>query len=72
MQIIKKVGSDNLLLEATDAPHVGASNSGVQYAEVLTPEATFEFVDAVAHNLSAKTQLNVDQLLRGACNRLVD
>ena len=71
LSVVEKVGANHLLLEATDAPHVGTSNDGVPFAEALTPIKAFEFVDAVAEIVSAKTHLTVDQLLRGACHRLV-
>lgn len=69
-QIVRQVGEDKLLLDATDAPHVGQSLDGTAYAEVLNPLATYAFVDTVARWVSADTRLPADQLLRGAWKQL--
>lgn len=72
LRVIDELGVDHLLLEATDAPHVGASNDGVRFVDVLTPSKTYEFVDTVARILSAEKRLPIDQLLRGASHCVVD
>ncbi|MFI8479031.1 amidohydrolase family protein [Pseudomonas sp. NPDC078700] len=70
-QIIYSVGPEKLLLEATDAPHVGTDNNGVPYSELFDLAKAFSFVDAVAQHVSTQTQIPVDQLLRGASGQLV-
>jgi hypothetical protein len=70
-QIISAVGADKIVLEATDAPHVGTDNKGVAYAELFDPHRAFNFVDAVALHVSKATRIPVGQLLRGTFGRLV-
>jgi predicted TIM-barrel fold metal-dependent hydrolase len=69
--IVGAVGADKMLLEATDAPHVGTDNNGVPYAELFDSFDAFDFVDAVAQQVSRQTRIPVDQLLRGATGQLV-
>lgn len=71
MQIVCTVGADKILLEATDAPHVGTDNNGVPYSGLFDLNKTFSFVDAVAHHVSTETRIPVGQLLRGASGQLV-
>jgi predicted TIM-barrel fold metal-dependent hydrolase len=70
-QIIYSVGADKLLLEATDAPHVGTDNQGLRYSELFDLNKAFNFVGAVASHVSKETRIPVDQLLRGAVGQLV-
>lgn len=70
MQIVCAVGADKILLEATDAPHVGTDNQGVAYAHLFDVNKAFNFVDAVAQHVSKETRIPVDQLLRGAIGLL--
>jgi predicted TIM-barrel fold metal-dependent hydrolase len=70
-QIVCSVGADKILLEATDAPHVGTDNKGVPYSDLLDLNKAFNFVDAVAHQVSKETRIPVGQLLRGALGQLV-
>ncbi|MFJ3485960.1 amidohydrolase family protein [Pseudomonas sp. NPDC090202] len=70
IQIVRSVGADKLILEATDAPHVGTDNNAVAYASVFDSNSVFAFVDAVAQQVSAETQVPVDRLLRGAIEQL--
>lgn len=70
-QIIVIVGADKIILEATDAPHVGAGNDAVPYSSQFDVLKTFSFVDAVAHHVSTTTALPADSLLRGAASQLI-
>jgi predicted TIM-barrel fold metal-dependent hydrolase len=70
-QIVCEVGADKILLEASDAPHVGTDNSGARYAERFDVPKTFSFADAVAQHVSQETRIPVGQLLRGAIGQLV-
>jgi predicted TIM-barrel fold metal-dependent hydrolase len=71
MQIVRMVGAEKILLEATDAPHVGTDNNGVPYSDLFDSPKAFNFVDAVAHHVSTQIRIPVDQLLRGASGQLV-
>jgi predicted TIM-barrel fold metal-dependent hydrolase len=66
VQIVRTVGTDKILLEATDAPHVGTNNDGVPYAGLFDLPKAFSFVDAVAQHVSRETLTPVGHLLRGA------
>ena len=70
MQIVCAVGADKLLLEATDAPHVGTDNQGAPYSGRFDLSKAFNFVDAVAQHVSKETRIPVGQLLRGAAGQL--
>ena len=70
-QIVYAVGADKILLEATDAPHVGTDNQGVPYSHLFNLNNAFNFVDAVAQHVSTETRIPVGQLLRGASGQLV-
>jgi Predicted metal-dependent hydrolase of the TIM-barrel fold len=70
-QIVYAVGADKILLEATDAPHVGTDNQGVPYSRLFNLNNAFNFVDAVAQHVSTETRIPVGQLLRGASGQLV-
>lgn len=70
-QIVCAVGADKILLEATDAPHVGTDNKGVPYSDLFNLDKAFNFVDAVAQHVSKETRIPVGQLLRGASGQLV-
>ncbi|WP_256345010.1 amidohydrolase family protein [Pseudomonas gingeri] len=70
-QIVGAVGADKILLDATDAPHVGTDNQGVAYSDLFDLNKVFNFVDAVAEQVSKETRIPVDQLLRGAFGQLV-
>ncbi|MNE51981.1 hypothetical protein D3C80_1466350 [compost metagenome] len=70
-QIVCAVGADKILLEATDAPHVGTDNKGIPYSDLFNLGKAFNFVDAVALHVSKETRTPVGQLLRGAFGQLV-
>jgi predicted TIM-barrel fold metal-dependent hydrolase len=70
-QIVYAVGADKILLEATDAPHVGTDNQGVPYSRLFNLNNAFNFVDAVAQHVSTETRIPVGQLLRGASGQWV-
>lgn len=68
-RIIRAVGAGNLLLEASDAPHVGVGSNSVAYAELFDLPGTSAFVEAVARHVSKATAIPASQLLRGASGR---
>lgn len=70
-QIVRHVGVEKIVLEATDAPHVGTDNAGVAYSKLFDLNKTFSFVDAVAHHVSKEIRIPVGQLLRTAIGQLV-
>ncbi|WP_438868897.1 amidohydrolase family protein [Pseudomonas sp. L1(2025)] len=65
-RIIRAVGAGNLLLEASDAPHVGVGSNSVAYAELFDLPGTSAFVEAVARHACEATAIPASQLLRGA------
>jgi predicted TIM-barrel fold metal-dependent hydrolase len=69
-QIVGMVGADKLILEATDAPHVGTDNQRSPYSKCFDSGKAFKFVDAVAQHVSKQTKIPVEQLLRGAVGQL--
>jgi predicted TIM-barrel fold metal-dependent hydrolase len=71
MQIVHAVGAGKVILEATDAPHVGTDNNGVPYSSQFDLNKTFSFVDAVARHVSSETRIPVGQLLRAASGQWV-
>lgn len=69
-RIAREVGVDRLMLEATDAPHVGADPSGRRYAQHFCPKSTFDFVDRLAELAHQATAASSPILLRGAAETL--
>ncbi|MER8836988.1 amidohydrolase family protein [Mesorhizobium sp. M0909] len=65
VRIVERVGAHRLLLEASDAPHVG-DREGRAYADYFTPLAAFDFVARLARATAARTGTTADALLRGA------
>lgn len=70
-QIVATVGAERILLEATDAPHVGTDNEGAAYSHQFNLTKAFNFVDAVARHVCEETRIPVGQLLRGTVDQLV-
>jgi predicted TIM-barrel fold metal-dependent hydrolase len=66
VRIAERVGAHRLLLEASDAPHVGGDREGRAYADHFTPLAAFDFVARLARATAARTSIAPDALLRGA------
>jgi predicted TIM-barrel fold metal-dependent hydrolase len=66
VRIAERVGAHRLLLEASDAPHVGGDREGRAYADHFTPLAAFDFVTRLARATAARTGTTADALLRGA------
>ncbi|ESW94767.1 hypothetical protein X769_31725 [Mesorhizobium sp. LSJC268A00] len=66
VQIVERVGAHRLLLEASDAPHVGADREGLAYANHFTPAHAFDFGARLARATAARTGTTADALLRGA------
>lgn len=64
-KIVREVGSDRLLLEATDAPHVGMSNGNEVYKDLFDVSKAYSFVDEVAKKACLYTGVPVIQLLQG-------
>ncbi|MGE7990504.1 amidohydrolase family protein [Pseudomonas sp. NPDC089554] len=69
-QIVRQVGAERLLLEASDAPHVGSAADGTPYHNLFDPREALRFTDQVARHVSAATQIPACQLLRGASGLL--
>lgn len=69
-RIVREVGDDRLILEATDAPHVGKDNDSNVYADHFTPAKSFEFVRNLARLTAEQTGVAPDVLLRGQASIL--
>lgn len=70
-EIVRALGDGKVLLEATDAPHVGTDNQGAPFSSLFDLSKAFSFVDDVAAYATKETQVPADQLLRGALDQLV-
>lgn len=66
VQIIRLVGADKILLEATDAPHVGVDPTGIAYAHAFSPVAAYGFVDQISSIVAEQTGSSAEALLRHA------
>lgn len=64
-KIVNRVGSDRILLEATDAPHVGTTNSDEAYNNLFDVFKVYSFVDKVSNEVCQDTGVPVSQLLQG-------
>ncbi|MFK0092342.1 amidohydrolase family protein [Pseudomonas sp. NPDC090592] len=64
-RIVREVGCDRILLEATDAPHVGMSNSGEVYKDLFDVAKAYSFVDEVARSACLSAGLSERHLLQG-------
>lgn len=65
-EIIKKVGANRLILESTDAPHVGTDTEGVPYDELYDLKSALEFTHSLARLTSNQSNLESQSLLREA------
>lgn len=66
VRIAETLGADKLILQASDAPHVGKDQSGRPYADLFTPVTVFDFVSRLSDLTAANTNLSAKALLRGA------
>lgn len=66
-RIIERVDPGRLLLEASDAPHVGRAARGSAYADRFTALAALDFSTRLAEAAARRTGLAAETLLRGAC-----
>lgn len=69
-RIVETLGAEHLLLQASDAPHVGTDDSGSAYASRFNPARAFEFVRQLANLASLPCSVNADALLNGAAETL--
>ncbi|OZI64842.1 amidohydrolase family protein [Bordetella genomosp. 4] len=68
VRIIKALGAEKLLLQATDAPHVGADQSARAYRDLFHPSSAFDFVQQLASAASQHCGVPADELLNGAAS----
>lgn len=61
--IIEAVGADKLVLEASDAPHVGGDDHGQVYADHYTPEKAFAFTHNLAMNVAGRLNVSAEKIL---------
>lgn len=64
-RIVRHVGANRVILEATDAPHVGKDACGRAYADHFTPAKAFRFVQQLATAAADLTGTTPAALLRG-------
>ena len=67
-RILDALGADKLLLQASDAPHVGADQQGNAYSDLFDPVGAFDFVRRLAHAASEYRTATADDLLHGAAS----
>lgn len=65
-RLISELGAGKLILEATDAPHVGADSDGIDFARSFDTAGAFGFVQDLAERLSVKCAIPAGQILSGA------
>ncbi|MFJ4349051.1 amidohydrolase family protein [Pseudomonas sp. NPDC089401] len=65
-RIVDALGADKLLLQASDAPHVGADPHGNAYNDLFDPVGAFDFVRRLANAASECCSATADELLHGA------
>ena len=71
VQIVRVVGAEKLILEASDAPHVGADGRGRAYAAHFTAFKAFDFANRLAQAVAEQTDLHPADLLRRQATRLL-
>lgn len=69
-KILQYLGPQRLLLEATDAPHVGTDQDGVPYAHTFTPALAFDYVERLAQLSSLNQGVSPEALLRAAASNI--
>jgi|GEM_PF-819908 len=69
-RIVEALGADKLVLQATDAPHVGADPSGIAYCNLFHPASAFGFVRQLASAAAERCGVSADALLNGATSRV--
>lgn len=70
-EILRQVGADKLVLEASDAPHVGKDDAGRIYADHFTAASAFDFTHAVAEATARETDVDAAALLHGHARDLL-
>lgn len=68
--IVETVGAERVLLSASDGPHVGADNQGLDFASHFNSVSALEFCEALASAVSPGMGLPVRRLLSAAADEL--
>ena len=71
-RIVDTLGPDRLLLQASDAPHVGKDHHGRPFAESYTAATALEFAADVAARVARNTGIAAATLLNGAAADIFD
>lgn len=66
LRILDRLGPERLLLQASDAPHVGKDQSGRAYSATFDPRSAFDYVSRLAELAAARTGIPSGRLLNGA------
>lgn len=72
LEIVQHLGADHLILEASDAPHVGLDAADQPYKALFTPESALEFTLRLAKLTAEQSDLSYAALLNGACNEIIN
>lgn len=72
LEIIKRLGHNRLLLECTDAPHVGTDRDGQAYAALFTPVSVLQFARSLADITARENHISEQALLNAACADIIN
>lgn len=72
LEIVTKVGGERLILQSTDAPHVGTDAKGQPYAELFSPETALQFTQKLAEMTASEVCFDAQALLNGACAAIIN
>lgn len=70
LRIVETLGPERVLLQASDAPHVGNDEQGRPYAEHFTPSSALAFTERLAEIVARRAGADAEALLRGAATEL--
>lgn len=70
VRILHTLGPEALLLQASDAPHVGSDQNGNPYAEIFTPGSAFDFTTRLAGLAAQQFSCTAQTLLNAAAARI--
>lgn len=69
-RIVQALGANKLILEASDAPHVGEDQTGRAYADLFTTQSALQFTSDLASLVAVRTGTSSQALLHGACGTI--
>ncbi|PFG62252.1 putative TIM-barrel fold metal-dependent hydrolase [Thioclava sp. ES.031] len=66
LEVLDALGPERVLLQASDAPHVGKDQTGRDYAAQFSPRGAFDYVARLAELAAQHTGISAERLLNGA------